>query len=256
MSLLPLPPSLIPFLEPYLPRSNLVLPNRPFVTLTYAQSLDSRIAAKPGAQTKISHQETKTMTHYLRSEHDGIMVGIGTVLADDPKLNCRFVENGNTHSPRPIVLDPYAKWTYHKSQLSEIYNIGQGLAPYILVDESVQLNPLDVATLQQQDGKHIRLPLIKNRQQNWDYILKALVDNGIRSVMIEGGAVIINELLSYGADNYIIDSLIVTIGPVFLGNQGVEVSPTSHVDLEDVKWWTGQQDSVLCATVPKAFKLD
>ena len=56
------------------------------------------------------------MTHYIRSKHDGIMVGIGTVLADDPKLNCRFeAENGNISTPRPIILDPTGKWAYPES---------------------------------------------------------------------------------------------------------------------------------------------
>lgn len=62
----------------------------PFVTLTYATSLDSRISAAPGVQTIISHPETKTMTHYIRYHHDAILVGVGTVLADDPGLNCRW----------------------------------------------------------------------------------------------------------------------------------------------------------------------
>lgn len=62
----------------------------PHVTLTYAQSLDGAIAAAPGTQTALSGAESKAMTHYLRSQHDGILVGVGTVLADNPSLNCRL----------------------------------------------------------------------------------------------------------------------------------------------------------------------
>jgi 2,5-diamino-6-(ribosylamino)-4(3H)-pyrimidinone 5'-phosphate reductase len=62
----------------------------PHVTLTYAQSLDGAIAAAPGVQTALSGPESKAMTHYLRSQHDGILVGIGTAMADDPSLNCRL----------------------------------------------------------------------------------------------------------------------------------------------------------------------
>lgn len=244
MSLVPLPNSLVPFLEPYLPKSL----DRLFVTLTYAQSLDSKIAAKPGTQTKISHLETKTMTHYLRSKHDAIMVGIGTVLADDPKLNCRY-ESGK--SPRPVILDPSAKWQYHKSQLRQIYDSHQGLAPFIIIDETAKPSPEDIKILNEQNGKYIKLPLNKEEpSDNWKIITQSLYDLGLKSVMIEGGAKIINDLLIYKKDSQsIIDSLIITIGPVFLGNQGVEVSPTKHVDLVDVKWWTGVQDSIVCAHI-------
>ncbi|ODV78270.1 riboflavin-specific deaminase [Suhomyces tanzawaensis NRRL Y-17324] len=242
MSLIPLPESLKPFLESYLPQKNQQDALRPFVTLTYAQSLDSRISSKPGQQTVISHLETKTMTHYLRSRYDGILVGIGTVLADDPKLNCRFTEDGNTFSPRPIVIDPKAQWDYTKSTLRKINESGKGLAPYILVDESV--GPTESTILELAGGKLVRLPLLANRGDNWSLILKKLLELGVHSVMVEGGAKIINDLL---VSSSLIDSIIITVGPVFLGNEGVEVSPSKHVNLTAVKWWTGVQDSVLCA---------
>lgn len=244
MSLLPLAPSLKPFLEEYLPRPG---SNRPFVTLTYAQSLDSRIAAKPGEQTKISHLETKTMTHYIRSKHDGIMVGIGTVLADDPKLNCRFeAEDGHVSTPRPIILDPTGKWVYNKSQLRSVCDDNKGLAPFILIDDTVTPRNEDVKVIEKQGGAYVKLPLARSskRVDNWKIILAKLFQLGIKSLMVEGGASIINDLLIY---NEIVDSLIITIGPVFLGKDGVEVSPPGHADLIDVKWWQGIQDSVLCA---------
>lgn len=76
----------------------------PFITLTYAQSLDARIAGKEGKQLRLSGKESMRMTHQcalvvlptsmkltasrsLRARHDGILVGIGTVLSDDPQLN-------------------------------------------------------------------------------------------------------------------------------------------------------------------------
>lgn len=244
MSLIPLPESLGPFLDPYLPHPL----DRLFVTLTYAQSVDSRISSKPGVQTKISHLETKTMTHYLRSKHDAIMVGIGTVLADDPKLNCRY-ESGK--SPRPVILDPHGKWQYHKSQLRQICDDHQGLAPYILIDETTQPSSEDVAILANQGGKHVRLEFNKeDTSANWTTVTQVLFNMGIKSVMIEGGAKVINDLLAFKQNSKsIIDSLIITIGPVFLGNQGVEVSPSKHIDLTDVKWWTGIQDSILCANI-------
>ena len=62
----------------------------PFVTLTFATSLDSALSLAPGTQTALSGPQSKAMTHFLRSEHDAIMVGVGTAVADNPSLNCRL----------------------------------------------------------------------------------------------------------------------------------------------------------------------
>ena len=76
--------------------------DRPRVTLTYAQSLDGSIAARAGLPLVLSGAASMRYTHQLRAAHDAILVGIGTVLSDDPQLNVRLVEGP---SPRPIILD-------------------------------------------------------------------------------------------------------------------------------------------------------
>lgn len=238
MSLVPLPQTLPPFLERYLPSPVSI---RPFVTLTWAQSLDAKIAAQPGQQTKISHAETKTMTHYLRSKHDGILVGVGTVLADDPKLNCRYDDN----HPRPIIVDPHGKWDYSNSTLRQIVDEGRGLAPYIITSTKTKSNSDDIFTLAQQKGKIIQVDLDGDKFE-WNLILSELFKLDIKSVMIEGGATVINDLLL--ADQ-LVDSVIVTIGPVFLGERGVGVSPLGKVELKNVGWWTGSSDSIVAGNI-------
>src|SRR3954464_1967401 len=74
---------------------------RPFVTLAYAQSVDGSIALEPGRPFALSGPESLRLTHSLRAAHDGILVGIGTVLADDPQLTVRL---GQGRSPRPVGL--------------------------------------------------------------------------------------------------------------------------------------------------------
>ena len=76
--------------------------DRPFVSLSYAQSLDGSLAAKPGAPTRLSGTQANELTHRLRAAHDAILVGIGTILADDPQLTVRGVPG---LQPRPVVLD-------------------------------------------------------------------------------------------------------------------------------------------------------
>lgn len=235
-----LPETIPSFLQSYLPEPT---ENRPFVTLTWAQSLDSRIAAEIGQQTKISHQETKAMTHYLRSKYDGILVGIGTILADDPKLNCRY----NHNHPRPIIIDPHGKWNYSNSKLRQIVDDGNGKPPYIITSIHTSTNSDDIFTLGQQNGKIIQLDLSDDSLSNWKLILHELFKLNIYSLMVEGGATIINDLL---LSNFI-DSVIITIGPVFLGKNGVEVSPLNLIQLKNVSWWTGIQDSVIAGNLTR-----
>lgn len=74
----------------------------------------------PGVRTTISHPETKTMTHYLRHHHDGILVGSGTVLADNPGLNCKWGPDPAANSPRPIIIDTKQKWRFDGSKMQEL----------------------------------------------------------------------------------------------------------------------------------------
>jgi len=82
----------------------------PEVTLTYAQTLDGFISGMPNTPPLlISGKESMLMTHCLRNKNEAIMVGIGTVLNDNPQLNVRqlkgFNDGGNVRNPQPIILD-------------------------------------------------------------------------------------------------------------------------------------------------------
>lgn len=235
MMLEPLPTSLPSLLSDYLPSGG------PFITLTYAQSLDSRIAAAPGERTHISHAQTKTMTHYIRSFHDAILVGINTVLADNPSLNCRYGEKKSYI--RPVIIDPnfrFGNEKFHDFKLITNYTSGLGLKPLFVVSELTDVicdysEFIDIIFIKPIDGI---LP--------WELVFKSLHSENLQSVMVEGGAKIINTLL---LEPKLIDSVIITIGPVFLGSKGVEVSPSSQLQLKNVKWWNGIQDSVILATL-------
>ena len=76
--------------------------HKPFITLSYAQSLDGSIAANRGVPLSLSGEEAWAFTHHLRSLHQAILVGVGTVLSDDPHLTARIE---NRRDPQPVVLD-------------------------------------------------------------------------------------------------------------------------------------------------------
>lgn len=268
----PIDHALADTLSPYLPPLPLSSPSQslsqshspllPFITLTYAQSLDSRIAAEPGVRTVISHAQTKSMTHFIRTRHDAILVGINTLLADNPSLNCRYTSDSNDSKIQPVIIDPHFKfgdllkqrgnsdsYTHGIKILENSQNLS-GLKPIFIVSENVSLD-LDVPLLQ--DIIVLKLESDPSCHFKWFDVLKNLKSNfKINSVMIEGGANIINTLLNEINplnQEYLVDSLIITVGPVFLGNKGVEVSPNRPLALKNVKWWTGIQDSVMCATM-------
>ncbi|GEM06577.1 hypothetical protein Rt10032_c01g0594 [Rhodotorula toruloides] len=86
---------------------------KPFVTLTYAQSLDGKIAGKGGKQLMLSGTESMTLTHRLRQLHDSILVGVGTVINDDPQLTGPGIDLRN------FLLDEVATPYFGRSLMVE-----------------------------------------------------------------------------------------------------------------------------------------
>jgi diaminohydroxyphosphoribosylaminopyrimidine deaminase/5-amino-6-(5-phosphoribosylamino)uracil reductase len=80
-----------------------IVRRRPYVTLKLALSADQKIAARPGEETAITGPEARARVHLLRAQNDAILVGMGTVRADDPELTCRL-SGLDSRSPKPFVL--------------------------------------------------------------------------------------------------------------------------------------------------------
>ncbi|MCJ1313524.1 2,5-diamino-6-(ribosylamino)-4(3H)-pyrimidinone 5'-phosphate reductase [Agyrium rufum] len=262
------PPQAAAFLEAYLPPRNMPLipGSLPFVTLTYASSMDSFLSIALGVQTYLSGQASKAMTHYLRSRYDAILIGVGTALIDDPGLNCRlqgvggFGGLGWDGQPRPVVLDPGARWAPNAhSKLFRAVAAGQARGPWIIIAPQVQIPPERIKQLNDYNGKYLGLPeLDKQYRIGWETVLRALAEEGIRSVMIEGGGTVINDLLQ-PRHAKLINSVIVTIAPTYLGTGGVVVCPTRNVDANgrpkpvvrftDTRWNQIGEDGVMCGRV-------
>ncbi|KAL4987139.1 dihydrofolate reductase-like domain-containing protein [Aspergillus falconensis] len=268
----PLPPDTLPFpqfsldfLEPYLPKND-EKREFPHVTLSYASSMDSKISLLPGMQTVLSGPEAKLMTHYLRSRHDAILVGVGTVLADNPGLNCRlqgaggFGGLGRMWQPRPVVIDPMGRWSPGvDSRLLRTAVEGKGRAPWVVVSPGAQIHPPKLKMLKGYGGEFLRImECHQNWRLRWESILRALASEGIKSVMIEGGGRVLSELLNPEYTEFI-DSLVVTLAPTYLGSGGVGVSPDSKCDAQgkpnaalnprDVKWVPLGQNVIMCGKI-------
>lgn len=189
--------------------------NRPFITLSYAQSLDGSIAAAPGAPYPLSGSESLEMTHKLRSAHDSILIGIGTALADDPQLNVRFSAGKD---PDPIVLDSQLRLPTD----SQLFSIPHRKV-HIFCSEPIGAKR---AAALSSAGASIH-PTPKNSRGMLDIptVLVALRDMGYRSLMVEGGATVIAEFIHAK----VIDWFVMTIAPLMLGGLKVTL-PRPGVD--------------------------
>lgn len=161
---------------------------RPFVTLKTAMSLDGRVAAPDGSSRWISSPESRADAHRMRTEIDTIMVGVGTVLADDPRLTARGPD-GAPHGRQPlrVVVDTR----------------GRTPADAKVRDSSA---PTLVATEQEFGvGPDGRVDLAA--------LLTALYRDGRRHVLVEGGPRLAASFLDAG----LVDELLVYLAPLLLG---------------------------------------
>ena len=179
---------------------------RPHVTLAYAQSLDGSIAARPGEPLTLSGPESLRLTHQLRAQHDAILVGIGTVLADDPRLNVRLVEGPD---PQPVILDSHLRFPLDARLL------GNFRKPWIVSAKPPipQASENRVKVLESTGITVFEMPTDARGRVELSAMLKALSGRGIQSLMVEGGAQVITAFLNAG----LVDELVLTLAPVFVG---------------------------------------
>lgn len=204
---------------------------RAFVTVAYAQSLDGSITIARGQRYALSGPESMQFAHALRAIHDGILVGVGTVLADDPELTVRLVEGPD---PQRIVVDSRLRTPAHAKLLTRpgrrpVWIATASTAPRLagandvtLADGGDAADGADVAD----DVRRSRTTHLENRgarildcparPDGWvdlGVLLRQLAGEGIAHVMVEGGSRIITSLIEAQQ----VDYLIVTVVPQLLG---------------------------------------
>jgi len=175
----------------------------PFVTLSYAQSVDGSISARPPRPFALSSEKSFGMTHLLRSRHDALLVGINTVLMDDPRLTVRLCAGDN---PQPVVLDSRLRFPDDAKLLAHPDK-------HPLLFTTVTAPAGEIARLQAKGASVHVLP--KDRMGWVDLIaaLQCLADRGMKSLMVEGGATVINCFLQ----SRLVDYCVITVVPRFIG---------------------------------------
>ena len=176
--------------------------------MSYAQTLDGRLATASGSSRWISAPESLRFAHRLRAEHDAVAVGAGTACKDDPRLTVRLVTG---EDPLRVVVDSSLRTPLSAAVLVDGAAKGTilavtGRAPDERCEEAISLG----ATV-------LELPADAAGRVDLHALLAELHSLGVRSVMVEGGAALITSFLS----ERLVDRLAVCIAPKILG-RGIE----------------------------------
>ena len=174
---------------------------RPFVTLKWASSLDGRSAASDGTSKWISGEQSRSDGHLRRSEVDAILVGTGTVLADDPELTARTAEGGYfQHQPLRVIIG--------ERELSDTLRVFNDRA------ETLHL-----------------------KTRNIQEALAELFSRGVKHLWVEGGPNVASEFVKSG----LVDEFIIYLAPMLLGGPRVALedigvgSMAEAIDIEIVE---------------------
>jgi riboflavin-specific deaminase-like protein len=190
---------------------------RPFVTVKFAQSLDGRIATSTGDSQWISGDSALRLAHKLRRDHDAILVGIGTVLADDPQLTVRLLKG---RDPLRVIIDSRLRTPLTARVLAD------GAAAGTLIATAATIDQNRARAIQNLGVEILRCP-VAHSGSGIDIVrlLDELGHRGIDSVLVEGGKGIITSLLAA----QVVDRLIVVIAPKIIG-QGTEAIGDLGID--------------------------
>jgi 3,4-dihydroxy 2-butanone 4-phosphate synthase/GTP cyclohydrolase II len=177
------------------------------VTLAYAQSLDGSITTARGERYRLSGPDALRFTHVLRARHDTILIGVGTVLADDPELRVRLAAG---RSPQPIVVDSRVRTPMDAKLLGQA-----GRPVWIAATPVTGADGGDHrrARIEARGCRIVDCPALPNGWVDLRALLRRLATLGVENVMVEGGARIITSFL----ESRLVDYALVTIAPRFLG---------------------------------------
>lgn len=191
--------------------------DRPYVVLKFAQTLDGRIATGTGDARWISGEGERRISHALRAACDAVLVGVGTVLQDDPWLTVRMVAGA---SPMRVVLDSSLRTPMDAKVLD-----AQATTMVLTTADS---DPERRRLLQEH---RVRVRIVPAGPGGVDLhaALAAVRETGITSLLVEGGSRVITSMLAAG----VVDRLVVGVAPTIIGEGTDAVGPLGVRQITD-----------------------
>ena len=191
---------------------------RPFVLSKFAMTLDGKLATHTGHSKWITGEESRHSVHLLRNEVDAILVGIGTVLADNPSLTTRLPEGGGKNPVR-IILDSELRvpMDAHVLHVEEARTV-------IVTQENASLEK--IASLSERGVEFIMVPKTE-AGLDLEVLMDELYKKGITDVLLEGGSEVNASFLRAG----LIDKYVIYVAPKLLGGRN-SLTPFSGDDVE------------------------
>ena len=201
--------------------------NKIFITIKYAQSLDGKIATSSGDSKWISNNEALYFAHKLRMEHDAILIGINTLLLDNPELNVRLKENVSSKQPIRVILDKNLRIFSNSKNYKNLKLLKTPKQKTIIFYDKDFINNLSIIekldfSKKMEYIKSFNIKFISVKSKN-DYldireILDILCnDFNIKTLLVEGGGKIITNFFING----FFDKIFVITAPIFIGNDGI-----------------------------------
>lgn len=225
----------------------------PFVGVKWAMTLDGRIATKSGDSKWISSEQSRDFVHQLRNRFDTIMVGTGTLIADDPRLTTRIQDGRDAHR---IILDTHLKGPAS----STVYHLDSDARTWVFTSEKAVKEKSDLVETLSGGGniEFIPSPLAADGYIDLQFALKEVESRGMNSILVEGGGSLIASLL----EENLVDRIYTFIAPRIIGGKdalapvlGLGVDQVADaIQLRPVETRAFGIDTLLVSDVIKAHK--
>ena len=174
---------------------------RPYVFINCAVSLDGKIASKEGKQIRISCDEDIARMYKLRNDSDAVLVGINTVLNDDPKLTVKEKHVKNPKNPIRIVLDTHCKTP------KDALVVNNKAKTFVITGEKCKKS--------YPDNVEIVRCKTKNNHIDLEDFLEKIYEKGIRKLMVEGGSNVITSFIT----EKLVDDIYIYVGSILIGGK-------------------------------------
>jgi diaminohydroxyphosphoribosylaminopyrimidine deaminase/5-amino-6-(5-phosphoribosylamino)uracil reductase len=214
----------------------------PLVTLKFAQTLGGKIATIRGDSKWISSSSSLLFAHRLRSIHDALLVGVDTIIRDDPSLTVRLVKG---ESPRRIIVDSRLRIPLESKVLGKRSAPSTIIATTSLSDQRKSDRIISTGA----EVWHIRKD--GSDRVNLPYLLQKLGKADIRSILVEGGGLVLTSFLKRRLADY----LVVVIAPKIVGKGIDSVEPAASRELANLtsapslRYFRAGNDIILTARV-------